>query len=62
MAKYESEYTKFMREWKQSHLEQAEVAQKGWSLWWNKEPRDQESMRRDLESRVPQKSYYYDAN
>ena len=62
MAKYESEYTKFMREWRQNHPEQAQVAQQGWSLWWNKAPHDQEAQRRELQSRAARKAYYYDAN
>ena len=62
MAKYESEYTKFMREWKQKHPEQIDEATKGWSLWWNKKPRDLDAQRREQEAKVATKSYYYDAN
>ena len=33
---YESEHTKFMREWMAKHPEQAEEQRKGRALWWDK--------------------------
>jgi hypothetical protein len=62
MALYESEYTKFMREWLQRHPEQIEEAKKGRALWWDKTPRDQETQRCEQLSKVVRKAYYYDAN
>lgn len=62
MADYESDYTKFMREWKQKHPEQVEEARKGRALWWDKPPRDLDTQRRELEAEVATKPYYYDAN
>ena len=39
MAIYESEHTKFMREWMKAHPEEREEQQKGRALWWDK-PQD----------------------
>ena len=52
MAIYESEHTRFMREWLQTHPEQIEEASKGRSLWWDKTSRDLDSQRRDEQSKV----------
>ena len=62
MAMYESEHTKWMREWMQQHPEELGVQHAGRALWWDKSPRDEDAVRRLAESRVPQKPYYYDAN
>jgi hypothetical protein len=62
MAMYESEHTRFMREWLQQHPEQVQVAQKGRSLWWDKDILDLDAIRKDKESKVAPKAYYYDAN
>jgi len=59
MAIYESDHTKFMREWLEKHPEQIEEQQRGRALWWDK-PQNQEQLRRDRESNVPQKPYCYD--
>ena len=59
MANYESEHTKFMREWLHSHPEQIAEQQRGRALWWDKRP-DLETLRRYDEAQVPQKAYYYD--
>lgn len=61
MAMYESEHTKFMREWMAKHPEEAAEQQKGRALWWDK-PQSVEEQRRLSASRVPVKPYYYDAN
>lgn len=58
MAMYESDHTKFMREWMDKHPEESEVQKSGRALWWDK-PQDLESQRRALESRVAQKPYPY---
>jgi hypothetical protein len=60
MATYESEHTKFMREWLQKHPEQIIEQKRGRALWWDKPPQDLESMRRTAEAKIPQKGYYYD--
>lgn len=60
MAIYESDHTKFMREWLEKHPEELEEQKRGRALWWDK-PQNQEQLRHDKESSVPQKSYYYDA-
>lgn len=62
MANYESEHTKFMREWLQQHPEQIEESKQGRALWWDKGTRDKDTQRRELQSKVAQKAYYYDVN
>lgn len=62
MALYESEHTRWMREWMDKHPEERLVQRTGRALWWDKPPRDEEEQRRFAETRVPQKAYYYDAN
>ena len=59
MAQYESEHTKFMREWLAQHPEEVAVQQTGRALWWDKAPLTPEERQRLQESRVPQKAYYY---
>ncbi|MFA7268159.1 MAG: DUF3460 family protein [Sterolibacterium sp.] len=48
---YESEHTKFMREWLKQHPEELEQQRIGRALWWDK-PQDQEQLRRAAESKV----------
>jgi hypothetical protein len=55
---YESELTRFMREFLEKNPEQVEEQKKGRALWWDK-PQDLETNKRFRESRVPQKGYYY---
>jgi hypothetical protein len=62
MAMYESEHTKWMREWMEKHPEELQVQKDGRSLWWDKPAQDQDTMRRLAASRVVQKAYYYDVN
>ena len=59
---YESEHTRFMRQWLQSHAAELEVQRAGRALWWDKAPRSAEAQRRETEAQVPRKPYYYDAN
>ena len=59
---YESEHTKFMREWLQKHPEEIKEAKQGRALWWDKKPAKLDEMRRDQLAEVPPKAYYYDAN
>ncbi|MBL8487518.1 MAG: DUF3460 family protein [Rhodocyclaceae bacterium] len=62
MAMYESDHTRFIREWLEKHPEELAEQKAGRALWWDKAPRDLEEQRRLAEARVPQKPYYYDAN
>ena len=62
MALYESEHTKFMREWMEQHPEELQEQQKGRALWWDKPPQALETMKEGAEATVPNKAYYYDAN
>ena len=62
MAMYESEHTKFMRDWLKQHPEQIEEAKTGWALWWDQGTRDLATQRREQQSKVVQKAYYYDVN
>ncbi len=62
MALYESEHTKFMREWMEQHPEEKVEQQKGRALWWDKAPRPLAEMREAETATVPGKAYYYDAN
>ncbi len=55
---YESELTKFLREFLQSHPEELEVRRKGRALWWDR-PQDPETQRNAREARVAQKPYCY---
>lgn len=61
MAIYESEHTKFMREWMKQHPEELLEQQRGRALWWDR-PQTLEQLKRDQSSTVPQKPYYYDIN
>ena len=61
MAMYESEHTKFMREWMEKHPQERDEQKKGRALWWDK-PQSLEEQQRLQASRVPVKPYYYDAN
>lgn len=58
MALYESDHTKFMREWMEKHPEQREEQQKGRALWWDK-PQDTARQQEVKRCAVPQKAYYY---
>ena len=47
MAMYESEHTKFMREWLKQHPEEIMEAQKGRALWWDRGVRNLDTQRRE---------------
>jgi hypothetical protein len=55
---YESEHTKFMREFleKNSQLQEKRLA--AWGVWWDKKL-DKEERKRFNESSVPMKPYVY---
>jgi hypothetical protein len=57
MALYESEHTKFMREWMKAHPEEALEQKKGRALWWDKPPQTLETLQQDLAAKVPSKAY-----
>jgi uncharacterized membrane protein YkoI len=61
MAIYESEHTKFIREWLDKHPEEREEQRKGRALWWDK-PISPEEAERNAESRIAQKPYPYQSN
>jgi hypothetical protein len=61
MAIYESEHTRFIREWMKNNPQAAEEQKDGRALWWDK-PQDTDTQRRNLASKVPSKAYYYDTN
>ena len=58
MAMYESEHTKFMREWMAKHPEQVEEQKKGRALWWDK-PQDVQTQAEYAAGKVPHKAYPY---
>ena len=58
MAIYESEHTKFMREWMPKHPEETEEQKKGRALWWDR-PQTQETQREFAAGKVPNKAYPY---
>lgn len=62
MSGYESEHTKFIREWMEQHPEELLEQKKGRALWWDKSPRPLAALQQDSEATVPVKAYYYDAN
>ena len=62
MALYESEHTKFMREWMEKHPEELGEQKIGRALWWDKAPQTLEAMKDNAQAKVPSKPYYYDAN
>ena len=59
MAIYESEHTKFMREWLERHPQEIEEQKKGRALWWDK-PQDLGQQARWCDAAVPVRPYYYD--
>lgn len=56
---YESEYTRFMREWMARHPEQHDEQKAGLALWWNKRPKMINELRQEAVAKVPVKSYHY---
>ncbi len=60
MAMYESEHTRFMREWMEKNPQEVQEQKAGRALWWDKGEQSMDLMRRNNESKVAQKAYYYD--
>jgi hypothetical protein len=51
-----------MREWLEKHPEQRAEKFNGRKLWWDKEAKNMDDLRRIQESKVAQKAYVYDVN
>ena len=62
MKAYESEHTKFIREWMKRHPEEVTEQQRGRALWWDKPPQTPAARKAAIAATVPTKAYYYDAN
>ena len=62
MADYESEHTKFIREWMEKNPAEVQEQKKGRALWWDKAPVPLEEMDAVAKAKVPPKAYYYDVN
>jgi hypothetical protein len=62
MANYESEHTRFIREYLEKHPEERAEQKAGRALWWDKAPLSADERERLAKARVAQKPYYYDAN
>ena len=58
MAMYESEFTKFLREFKRQRPQLEEEQKKSRAIWWDK-PQDPETRKREEEARVRQQAYVY---
>ena len=58
MATYESDLTRFIRDFKQKKPDVERRQREGRSIWWDK-TLDWDELRRQRESKVPQQSYVY---
>ncbi|HJV51001.1 MAG TPA: DUF3460 family protein [Noviherbaspirillum sp.] len=58
-TKYESEFTKFLKELKQKDPTLEQKQREGRSIWWDKAPIDLDARRRAEASRVKQQAYVY---
>ena len=58
MAMYESEFTKFMREFKRQRPDLEAEQRRSRAIWWDHK-QDAETRKREQESRVKQQSYVY---
>ena len=56
---YESDLTKFMREYLAAHPEEVESQRKGRAIWWDKTPEALKQTRQMDEGRVPMTPYVY---
>ena len=55
---YESEFTRFMRDYKQQKPQTEAEQRKSRAIWWD-HPQDLDTQKRARESRVRQKAYVY---
>ena len=62
MSMYESEHTRFMRQWLEQNPQELAVQKDGRALWWDKAPVDADAGALLAAARVPRKPYYYDVN
>ncbi|MEX0960110.1 MAG: DUF3460 family protein [Burkholderiales bacterium] len=58
MKTYESEITRFMREYLEKHPEVAEKQKTARATWWDR-PQDFEERKRLQQAKVPKKPYEY---
>jgi hypothetical protein len=56
---YESDFTKFLKDFKQQHPDTERKQYEGRSIWWDKTPIDLDERKRMLESRLKQQPYVY---
>jgi len=59
MARYESDFTKFLNEMKSEKPEIEAGQQEGRALLWDKEPQSVEDMRRAKAAKLKQRAYVY---
>ena len=59
---YESDLTKFMRQFLAEHPEEVESQRTGRAIWWDKRPKELAEERVMDNSRVAQSPYVYDAD
>lgn len=59
---YESDHTRYMREWVAQHPDESAVQKSGRALWWDRGSCDLDEQRRLAAAKVPSKPYYYDVN
>jgi hypothetical protein len=62
MAMYESEHTKWMREWLAQHPQEVDEQKTGRALWWDKPAQSLDAQKRTAAALVPNKAYYYDVD
>ena len=55
---YESEFTRFLREFKRKNPQVVELQRKNRATWWDR-PQDLETWRERREATVPQPAYVY---
>lgn len=58
-TRYESEFTRFLKDLKQKDPTLEQKQREGRSIWWDKAPIDLDARRRTEESRVKQQPYVY---
>lgn len=58
-TRYESEFTRFLKDLKQKDPTLEQKQRDGRSIWWDKAPVDLDARRRAEESRVKQQPYVY---
>ena len=59
MAMYESDHTRFIREWLEKHPEELVEQKAGRALWWDKKQDEPAAEREMEEGKVAQRAYVY---